>query len=165
MNVESLSRPLLAILGLLLVFGVVSSAGAAEMDFSGWLEDALGYAEAMQSHEAEGRPVVVYFRTDWCPYCRQFEDALLEVPEVVDAMKKMILVRVNPEKGDMEMALAARYGVGGYPAMFVHSTKSKVAVPVERTIVLRGRRVMKTPLEFISTLQDASEFDTATKGR
>lgn len=157
-------RPRTGILFLLLV-GVALSAAAAEMDFSHWLDNSEGYEQGMQTHRAEARPMVVYFRTDWCPYCRQFEDALLEVPEVVEAMKKMVLVRVNPEQGNMEMRLASRYRVDGYPAMFVHSTSSKAVVPIERTRVLRGRRVMKTPLEFIAALEAASEYDPATKGR
>lgn len=150
---------------LLLFLGVAGPGTATEMDFSHWLENHDGYEQAMLKHRAEARPIVVYFRTDWCPYCRQFEDALLEVPEVVEAMKKMLLVRVNPEDGDTEMKLAARYRVDGYPAMFVHSTKSKAVVPVERTRVLRGRRVLKTPLEFIATLQAASEYDQGPKRR
>lgn len=149
----------------LVLVGVATLAAAAEMDFSHWLENGEGYEDAMRAHRAEALPVVVYFRTDWCPYCRQFEDALLEVPEVVEAMKKMVLVRVNPEQSDVEMRLAGRYRVDSYPAMFVHSTKSKAVVPVERTRVLGGRRVMKTPLEFIATLEAASEYDPATKAR
>jgi thiol:disulfide interchange protein len=156
---------ILPFLLLLLFLGAAGAAMAAEMDFSHWLENHDGYEQAMLKHRAEARPIVVYFRTDWCPYCRQFEDALLEVPEVVEAMKKMVLVRVNPEAGDTEMKLAARYRVDGYPAMFVHSTKSKAVVPVERTRVLRGRRVMKTPLEFIATLEAASEYDQGPNRR
>lgn len=165
MKTERILRwPLVALL-ILLLAATAMAAVAAEMDFSHWLENGEGYEQAMLAHRAEARPVVVYFRTDWCPYCRQFEDALLEVPEVVEAMKEMILVRVNPEQGDVEMRLAARYRVDGYPAMFVHSTKSKAVVPVERTRVLRGRRVMKTPLEFIQALEKASEFSPAANGR
>ena len=165
MNLQPLSRPFISCLAILLLSTLAESAEAAEMDFSHWLEDGAGYEAAMKTHEADARPVVVYFRTDWCPYCRQFEDALLEVPEVIEEMKKMVLVRVNPENGDAEMQLAARYGVSGYPAMFVHSTKAKIAVPVDRTLVLRGRRVMKTPLEFISALRSASVFVPPAKGR
>ena len=36
------------------------------------------------SLEQEGTVLVVYFYTDWCGYCRQFEKAILDTPEFLD---------------------------------------------------------------------------------
>ena len=36
----------------------------------------------------------------------------------------MIRVHINPEDGDDEMALAHRYGVGGYPSFYVQAGAS-----------------------------------------
>jgi len=85
---------------------------------STWYQDAEGYAEAARRQAAEKVPMLVYFRVDWCPYCRVF-DRLLEDYEMRRGLAGALKVRVNPEHGEAERALfEQRFGGRGFPAIY-----------------------------------------------
>ena len=110
------SRGLL--LSLLFAIALVA-AGRSHADYSStWFEDASGFEDAARQQAHQHAPMLVYFRTDWCPYCKKF-DSLLDEPEVRSRLADVIKVRVNPEHGDAERNLfEKRYGARGYPAIF-----------------------------------------------
>lgn len=86
---------------------------------STWYEDASGYEEAARQQKLLHVPMFVYFRVDWCPHCREF-DQLLEDPAVRSHLGSYLKVRVNPEHGKAEKALQEqRFGSKGYPSLFV----------------------------------------------
>jgi len=39
-----------------------------------WYEDAAGYEKALRDQRIHHVPIFVYFRVDWCPHCRAFDD-------------------------------------------------------------------------------------------
>ena len=99
----------------------LSAAGTrlAEAYYSAtWYEDAAGYEKALRDQRVHHVPIFVYFRVDWCPHCRAF-DELADGYEVRSKLNELIKVRINPEHGDAEKALQARYGSSSYPALFV----------------------------------------------
>ena len=127
---------------------VDGSGGAAWTE--PWLDGVAGYETAFR--RAEG-PVFVYFYTDWCGYCRQFEAELLSDDSVIGFLATLQAVRINPEKGLGEAELARRYGVAGFPALFLHEDgRPESFVTVRRTLVEGGRLRLKTPDEFIAEL-------------
>jgi len=86
---------------------------------STWYEDASGYEEAVRQQKVMHAPMFVYFRADWCPHCRAF-DQLLEEPTVRSRLGSIIKVRINPEHGRAERALfEERFGTKGYPALYL----------------------------------------------
>lgn len=84
-----------------------------------WYEGAWGYAEARREQQTSQSPLVVYFYTDWCSYCRSFNRDFLPSPEVQDFLSHTVKVRINPEEGAAEEAISKLFGVSGYPAIFV----------------------------------------------
>jgi thiol-disulfide isomerase/thioredoxin len=85
-----------------------------------WHEGATGYDVARREQGATRAPMVVYFRTDWCGYCRRFEGGLLDRPATQAYLgARAVKVRVNPETGPREAALAERFGVEGFPTFLV----------------------------------------------
>jgi hypothetical protein len=85
-----------------------------------WHEGALGYDRARRERDVTAAPMVVYFRTDWCGYCRQFETGLLDRPAVQAYLgRRAVKVRVNPETGPADAALAAEFDVAGFPTFLV----------------------------------------------
>jgi thiol:disulfide interchange protein len=85
---------------------------------SGWYEDAGGYQEATRLQKVHHAPMLVYFRVDWCPHCRAF-DQLLDDSEMRSKLGQAIKVRVNPEHGDAERKIfSERFGARGYPAIY-----------------------------------------------
>lgn len=137
-----------------LAIGLAASLHAASWEDIAWHEDAGGYRQALKTADETGAPVFVYFYTDWCPYCRQFNTELLGDPMVQGQIGEMLAVRVNPERGPDERSLATHYRVRGYPALFVYTPQGRGKLqPVRRTVATAdGRPRLKTPEEFAATL-------------
>jgi thiol-disulfide isomerase/thioredoxin len=147
----------------LVVVLACGGAGAADasggFDPSSWLQGADGLYDALVKvkDRPEAPPLVVYFYTDWCGYCRQFERELLGTDPVKTYFKDVLAVRINPESGPREREIANYYGVSGYPSFFVHSNRSKTLSRIERMKVENGQPVLQSPDEFIQTVRSAGE--------
>ncbi len=141
-----------------LVPSTVPAADSASRGFdpSTWLQDSGGMFDAIRSVEEESKPMVVYFYTDWCGYCRQFERELLGTEEVKEYFSEVLAVRINPENGDREREIAAYYGVTGYPGFFVHSGTSRTLSRVDRMLVENGQPRLMAPEEFIAACRRAA---------
>jgi tetratricopeptide (TPR) repeat protein len=63
--------------------------------------------------------MLVYFRVDWCPYCRRMDRDVIPAPAVTRFLADVVKVRVNPETSPPDKELAKSYGVTGYPSVFV----------------------------------------------
>jgi thiol:disulfide interchange protein len=129
---------------------------AADFDASSWLHGADGLYEAIRAVETETRPVVVYFYTDWCGYCRQFERELLSHSDVTSYLANALTVRINPERGRRERQIADYYGVHGYPGFFVRGQRSKTLARVERMKIVDGRAQLLSPQEFVTACREAT---------
>lgn len=86
--------------------------------FANWLSGAKGYEQALEQRGAS-RAILLYFYTDWCPYCQRFNREIVPSAEMHEYLRHAIAVRVNPETGTQERALAAQFRVSGYPTIFV----------------------------------------------
>jgi thiol-disulfide isomerase/thioredoxin len=84
-----------------------------------WSEGARGFRSASNEQRASGCPMLLYFRTDWCPYCKQFDRSILSDSGVSAAIAPAVKVRIDPEKGDDERALAKKFGIRGYPTLIL----------------------------------------------
>ena len=87
-----------------------------------WYEGASGYQDAVAEARDTHKPMTVYFRTDWCPYCRRLDSELLSSGPVIAYLRSVVKVRINPEAGALEEQIARRYGVTGYPSLYLHQT-------------------------------------------
>jgi len=100
------------------------------------------------------KPVLVYFYTDWCPYCREFDDQLVAAPEVDTYLREIVAVRINPELGAAEAELARRYGINGFPALYVHPRGALDQLrTVRRTVSGPAGPVLKSPTQFVRELE------------
>jgi len=131
----------------------VSDEGLEDFVSPEWFEGAAGLDRGLQLAKEEDRPVLLYFYTDWCGYCRQLEGNLLETATVEDYTEHIIKVRINPEKGSAERQLAKTYGVRGFPSLFMHSTATARAASISR---MSGRKLQR-PADFVETLRVASK--------
>jgi thiol:disulfide interchange protein len=144
------------VLALVALAVAATASDGPKPDFSSWLEGADGMVEAARLFEEEARPIFVYFYTDWCPYCRQFERELLSTEAVEDYIDGIVAVRINPENGPTEAEMSRRYGVQGFPMLFMLSAESGSWSMVERVELRDGRPVLKQPGAFVDTLKQAS---------
>lgn len=133
----------------------VAAGASASSGSSAFLFGADGWREAMRRAEEGGKGVFVYFYTDWCPYCRQFDAELVAAPEVDAYLRRgIIAVRINPEAGAEEAELARRYGINGFPALFVHPRGALGELRgIRRTVSGPSGPVLKSPGRFVRDLE------------
>src|SRR5262245_17889501 len=140
-------RFLLLILFLTCTFQIRAAANQTLNDE--WLHDATGYKRAMELTRELKVPLVVYFYTDWCPYCRALDELYLTHPAVQAYLRGVAKVRINPEHGSAERAIADKYGVDGYPQFYV----SRGATALPRTVYPFLRQGTLTPEQFALVCQ------------
>ena len=87
-----------------------------------WYEGAAGYRDAKRRAAASEAPMILYFRTEWCGFCRDVERNLFPKPAAVNVMKGFVKVSINPEEGDAEQALFDQYRGRGFPTFMVEPT-------------------------------------------
>ena len=142
----------LAGFGLALALAVAPARATAP---SSWLEGAGGHQRARAEAQAAARPLLVYFYTDWCPYCRELQQKLLDSSQVEAYLRGITRVRINPEKGAEEARLAREYGITGYPALFMIADGGQPQ-PVRAASSHNRKQRLKTPEEFVATLRQAA---------
>jgi hypothetical protein len=84
-----------------------------------WYLGASGYDGAELERQAARASMVIYFQKRSCDPCRKFEHEVLGSPEVKSFLAGVVKVRVDPDDGEAERKLAARFGVSGAPAVAV----------------------------------------------
>jgi thiol-disulfide isomerase/thioredoxin len=110
-----------ATLALLVAFlpTVATSSSAMQVPDGRWLYGAGSYARALELQRELQVPLIVYFYTDWCPYCHSLDVDYLPSAPVQEYLRGVVKIRINPENGPSDRDLANRYGVTGYPSFFV----------------------------------------------
>ena len=88
-------------------------------ELSDWYHDHDGYISALRRRSHVKRAMILYFRTDWCPWSRRFEDEFLANRAIANWASEQIRVVLNPEAGFEEAELVQRLGITGFPAFFV----------------------------------------------
>ena len=86
---------------------------------SSWFEDAEGFGRAKKEQEYAGVPMIIYFRADWCPYCRRMDQDIINSPSVSQFLDNVVKVRITPESSPDNAELGRSMGVKGYPSVFV----------------------------------------------
>ncbi len=96
-----------------------SAEAASDAVFAKWLSDAHGFEQAMERRRGTSDALLLYFYTDWCPYCRQLNSEIMASSPMRRYVDRVLAVRINPEHGAKEAAIASAHGVTGYPTVFV----------------------------------------------
>ncbi|TAA46982.1 thioredoxin family protein [Corallincola spongiicola] len=99
------------------LFGLISSSTSASTVF--WYEDARGFEAALSQAQRKDKPLVVYFKTDWCKYCKKFESEYLTEFEIDLVLSRQYRVKLNPEHGAEEQKIADHFAITGYPYFIV----------------------------------------------
>lgn len=90
---------------------------------------ALSLGDALDRARAENRLVMVDVYTDWCGWCKKLDRETYGDLRVAAALRDVISIRVNAEKGGE--AVAATYRVRGFPTVLFLSGSGDVVKKVE----------------------------------
>jgi tetratricopeptide (TPR) repeat protein len=97
---------------------------------SGWYEGAEGYRHALEEQKRTLAPLLVYFRADWCSYCKTMDRDVLTTAAATRYLDQVIKVRVSSEASSADQALMKSFGAVGFPALFVSPAPDASAQPV-----------------------------------
>lgn len=120
-----------------------------------WLNGAAGYERAIELQRELKVPLIVYFYADWCPYCQRLDSEYLPSAPVQQYLRGVVKVRINPEQGPAEDAIAQRYGVTGYPTFLV--MRNLASAPRNIQPFRKGGANL-TPAEWVTACEKAASF-------
>jgi len=77
------------------------------------------FADAVKSAEAQKKPIMIDFMTDWCRWCDTLDHRTYTDPRVADFVNsRLIPIKIDAEKGE-GIELAKKYGVRAYPTILL----------------------------------------------
>jgi Flp pilus assembly protein TadD len=96
-----------------------------------WFEGAEGFERAKKEQAYGNVPMIIYFRVDWCPYCRRMDQDIIGSSAVREFLANVVKVRINPESSPADDQLARGMGVKGFPSVYVvpHPGSSPEKIP------------------------------------
>ncbi|PHR97499.1 MAG: hypothetical protein COA78_27530 [Blastopirellula sp.] len=114
------------------ILGVTNSMPAEEKPFvyeplkvpyasNQWYYGYAGYKRALRLQKKYDAPIFVYFQADWCGYCRELENQLIQTSKGVKALNKAIKVKVTPEDSQADDAFFRKLGGNAYPTLFMQA--------------------------------------------
>lgn len=139
---------LLVISASLILPGVLLSQLAVDVSLRQWHKNAEGYQLALREQARSGKPLALFFHTDWCESCKKLRKNVLASAQFEKFLPNIIPVKINPETSPMEKAIADHFGVRGYPTFLIISANPQRVTPIRRTANLR-------PEQFIRACQSA----------
>ena len=123
---------------------------ALDVSLSDWGSGIDGYIQANRDQSVTGKPIALFFYTDWCENCEALREQVLATNPVNDYFRNLHPVKINPELGSMENKLAQDYGVMGYPTFFLVGTKTGKIEQIYDVFNV-------TPEQFIEQIQQAEQ--------
>jgi len=145
------------------------TGSAAAFPLSGWEEGANAHRRLVAAAMETEEPVVVYFQTDWCPWCRRLNEEFLGEREVRQTLQRVRKVALNPEKGAEVAALFQRYGGTGFPSFYVYvpafEGQPRRLSPFRTDGAATPAQFARKIAEAIAHEYDAHGYDLSEKGQ
>lgn len=109
-----------ATLGVVLIVGALWVAQPGVLAGKGEVQMLPASKAAVQQAVEQGKPVILVFSADWCPFCRRLERETFTDGEVARLAKQFAVFRVDMTSSNLppETAeLAKEYGAEGLPTV------------------------------------------------
>ncbi|MCG9971331.1 thioredoxin family protein [Christiangramia crocea] len=121
----------------------------------------IGFEQLDDSLQIENKPVLVYFYTDWCVYCKKMDRNAFKNPDIISSInEKYYAVKMNAESMDSiefegqtfinEQAKTKRNGVHQIPLILASREDKKVSFPT-LLVLDRNFRIRKRSFEYMTS--------------
>jgi thiol:disulfide interchange protein len=124
---------LLSVSAALVLPGVLLSQLAVDVSLRQWHDNAAGYQAALEEQARTGKPLALFFHTDWCASCKQLRKDVLASDRFNQFLPNVIPVKINPETSHLEKVIADQFGVIGYPTFLIVTSNPTRITPIRRT--------------------------------
>jgi len=142
-----------AMLGIILIVGALWVAQPGVLAGKGEVKMLPASKAAVEQATQQGKPVMLVFSADWCPFCRQLERETLTDGEVARLAQQFVVFRVDMTSSSLppETAeLAKKYGAEGLPTVAFVDSRGEwlqdltlVGYEPPRAFAQRMRRVLQ----------------------
>ncbi|QID32659.1 thioredoxin family protein [Pampinifervens florentissimum] len=86
-------------------------------------------SEGLEYAQKEGKPVAFYFYSNYCPYCAQMEEFVLNQEDVQKKLENFVVINLNISS-DEGSKWARKLGVPGVPTMVFYDPKQEKVLGV-----------------------------------
>ena len=93
--------------------------GSRPAQLPDWYHDHSGYIAALRRRSHVSRSMLLYFRTDACPWARRFEEDFLGHRPIANWASEQIRVVIDAQGGTEEAELVRKLKIVGFPAFVV----------------------------------------------
>ena len=109
-----------------LTISALNSAGTFSASEGGKVVISKKYDKGKTLKKAfdTGKPVLVFFYTDWCGFCQKFAPTYDKISKNSKIKKNFAVAYVNCEKEE-NRDLMVEYGIQGFPSVFVIDKQGK----------------------------------------
>jgi len=101
-----------------------------DTSLSHWYSGASGYRAALEQQKKTGKPIAIFFHTDWCASCKNLRETVLSSAQFDGFIRDLIPVKINPEYGSDERSVADTFGVMGYPTFLIVTDQFKTVTAI-----------------------------------
>ena len=108
-------RPVSILLFLALVNAFFIGGTAEAVIASQWHTKPSNFEKIEEAAKKKDEPYIIFFYTDWCGYCKKMNKKYLSDSKVESILSQYYRIKINPDNGEEEKALANEKGVRGYP--------------------------------------------------
>ena len=119
-----------AALTLAFVLGLAAAAAAEDGGKLVW-KGRNDPKTAMLDARDQNKPILLYFMSVGCPYCKELEDGAFSDPKVVEATVNIACIWVDCDWGKKNADLSARYKVTGYPSVILCDPQGNFIIKAE----------------------------------
>lgn len=133
MSIQKYSRAITAVSIIIAALALVAyqlSQFAVDASLSHWHSNSGGYVKALQQQKETGKPIALFFHTDWCGSCKNLRETVLSTQQFDRFAQSLIPVKINPEFGIEERKIADKYGVIGYPTFLIVTRNFETVTPI-----------------------------------
>lgn len=84
-----------------------------------WYQDAERFSASVQESNTTGAAHLVYFYTDWCPYCKRLDNDIIYTAKTRENLQDVVRIRINPDADAASRKIAQQFGINGFPIVLV----------------------------------------------